>query len=128
MMKIHKFVKSLLLAICLYVIISKIYAIVLYIINGRIDIIRLLVDFAVIGSCINFPITLRKKYRLNYRVILGLVLLVVIYLQLFYWLFDYFSRDERSNTALILWTFDVPNFLSVFIISFLIYINVRNSD
>lgn len=118
----NKFVKILLLAICLYVLIAKIYLTVYYLINAQYDIAIHFVNFIVICSCIYLPIIIMQKtYSLKYRSIWLLISLIAIILQLFVGLFDYLSRDVRTDTSQVLWYFDLPNLLSVFVVGYLMY-------
>lgn len=127
MMNMNKFIKTLLLAICLYVLTAKIYIAVYYVVNDRHDAAIQLVNFIVLCSCFYLPIIImRKTYNLKYRIIWLLILFISIVLQLFYGLFDYFSRDVRSDTVQVLWTFDLPNLLSVFVIGCLMYFIGKN--
>lgn len=109
--------------------IAKIYVTVYNVTNNRCDIAILLVNFIILCSCIYLPITIvQKTYKLKCKIIWILVLLISIVLQLFMGLFDYFSRDMRTDTVQVLWTFDLPNLLSVFIIGHLMYFIIKRSS
>lgn len=125
----NKLIKVLILMICLYVFIAKIYAIVCYMVNDRCDVAILFVNLIVLCSCIYLPITIMQKTsNLRYKTIWLLVLLISIVLQFFYGLFDYFSRDARTDTVQILWTFDLPNLLSLFVIGCLMHSIIKKSS
>ena len=123
----RNFVKILITATCLYVFIAKIYVIIYYVVIRRhFDIPVRLVDFVALFSCMFLSLIIWQKiHKIKYKVIWMLFLLVSIFIQFFSGLFDYFSKDPRVNQIKVLWTFDIPNSLSVFVMGYLIFLILK---
>lgn len=59
----NSFVKVLIVIVCLYVSIAKLYVSIFYIVNKRLDVPVQFVDFFVFCSCVYLPILIWKKGR-----------------------------------------------------------------
>ncbi len=120
------FTKILLTIVCLYVLIAKSYVTFGYLISHYLDMTIQFVNCLVLFSCVYLPIIIWKEmHNIKYKVILTLLLFIAIALQLFYGLFDYFSKDPRINQIKVLWTFDIPNLLSILIMGSLIFLTMK---
>lgn len=120
------FTKTLLTIVCLYVLIAKSYVTFCYLIRHHLDMTIQFVNCLVLFSCVYLPtIIWEKMHNIKYKAVLILLLFIAISLQLFYGLFDYFSKDPRTNQIKVLWTFDIPNLLSILIMGYLIFLMTK---
>lgn len=119
----NSLVKVLLVIVCLYVSIAKLYVTIFYIVNERLDAPVQFVDFFVFCSCVYLPILIWKKgQKIKYKTIFFLFLLISIILQIYVGLFDFLSKDPSVNQQKVLWVLDIPNLLSVVIMGYLIFL------
>jgi len=119
----NSFVKVLIVIVCLYVSIAKLYVSIFYIVNKRLDAPVQFVDFFVFCSCVYLPILIWKKgQKIRYNTIFFLFLLISIILQIYVGLFDFLSKDPSVNQQKVLWALDIPNLLSVVIMGYLMFL------
>lgn len=119
----NSFVKVLIVIVCLYVSIAKLYVSIFYIVNKRLDAPVQFVDFFVFCSCIYLPILIWKKgQKIRYNTIFFLFLLISIILQIYVGLFDFLSKDPSVNQQKVLWALNIPNLLSVVIMGYLMFL------
>lgn len=115
------YVKVLILLICLYVFLAQPYKAVFYVTNfgiwGLLDIV------VIMGAAVLLPLLIFEKVKpikpKFIKVICSLLLLWVSLWQYFLGLWDFFSRTPKSNMTELLWCFDIPNLLSIWIMIFL---------
>lgn len=116
-------VKVLIVIVCLYVSIAKLYVSIFYICNKRLDAPVQFVDFFVFCSCVYLPILIWKKgQKIRYNTIFSVFLLISIILQIYVGLFDFLSKDPSVNQQKVLWALDIPNLLSVVIMGYLMFL------
>ncbi|WP_348768704.1 hypothetical protein [uncultured Bacteroides sp.] len=119
----NSFVKVLIVIVCLYVSIAKLYVSIFYICNKRLDAPVQFVDFFVFCSCVYLPILIWKKgQKIRYNTIFSVFLLISIILQIYVGLFDFLSKDPSVNQQKVLWALDIPNLLSVVIMGYLMFL------
>lgn len=119
----NSFVKVLIVIVCLYVSIAKLYVSIFYIANKHLDTPVQFVDFFVFCSCVYLPILIWKKgQKIRYNTIFSVFLLISIILQIYVGLFDFLSKDPSVNQQKVLWALDIPNLLSVVIMGYLMFL------
>lgn len=119
----NSFVKVLIVIVCLYVSIAKLYVSIFYIVNKHLDAPVQFVDFFVFCSCVYLPILIWKKgQKIRYNTIFSVFLLISIILQIYVGLFDFLSKDPSVNQQKVLWALDIPNLLSVVIMGYLMFL------
>lgn len=119
----NSFVKVLIVIVCLYVSIAKLYVSIFYICNKRLDAPVQFVDFFVFCSCVYLPILIwKKEQKIRYNTIFSVFLLISIILQIYVGLFDFLSKDPSVNQQKVLWALDIPNLLSVVIMGYLMFL------
>lgn len=119
----NSFVKVLIVIVCLYVSIAKLYVSIFYISNKHLDAPVQFVDFFVFCSCVYLPILIWKKgQKIRYNTIFSVFLLISIILQIYVGLFDFLSKDPSVNQQKVLWALDIPNLLSVVIMGYLMFL------
>lgn len=119
----NTFVKVLIVIVCLYVSIAKLYVSTFYIVNKHLDAPVQFVDFFVFCSCVYLPILIWKKgQKIRYNTIFSVFLLISIILQIYVGLFDFLSKDPSVNQQKVLWALDIPNLLSVVIMGYLMFL------
>lgn len=115
--------------ICLYVSITKIYVLLYNVINKKNDPSIFFVDLAVLCSCIFLSLLLWTNIKkIKYKIIWIILLVISIFLQIFIGLFDYLSRDINITSTKALYLFDIPNFLSIFIMMFLLILILKKKN
>ena len=110
--------------ICMYVVMSKIYAISYYFINFKIDIPVLIFDMIILYACVFYFFFLWRKKNIKHKTLWIILIIVSIFAQLFIGLFNFLTKNPIENQKKIFWIIDVPNLLSIFILlALLISIN-----
>jgi len=122
-----KIFKIAITSISVYVFITRIYIIWYYFSVRNFDISILLCNFIVLGSCVLLSLVIWNriiKIR-RYKALLIIPLFLNVFFHLFWGLFDFLARNPNVNHKKILWVFDVPNFLSIFVMVFLMILILK---
>lgn len=121
--------KVLFSIICLYVIIAKIYAIVYNLFYYRSDLFFYFVDLITICySVVLLLLFWKKTNKIRNKTIWILMILASIFIQIFVGLLNYLSKDPREDRIRVLWTFDIPNLMSLFVMLFLMIIILKKNN
>lgn len=121
--------KVLFSIICLYVIIAKIYAIEYNLFYYRSDLFFYFVDLITICySVVLLLLFWRKTNKIRNKTIWILMILASIFIQIFVGLLNYLSKDPREDRIRVLWTFDIPNLMSLFVMLFLMIIILKKNN
>lgn len=121
--------KVLFSIICLYVIIAKLYAIAYNLFYYRSDLFFYFVDLITICySVVLLLLFWKKTNKIRNKTIWILMILASIFIQTFVGLLNYLSKDPREDRIRVLWTFDIPNLMSLFVMLFLMIIILKKNN
>lgn len=111
-------IKILSTIICTYVLFAKAYALLYYIFNHKYDFPVLSADLIIIYACVASLLLLwRKKVPIKCKTIVFVLILGSLFVQFYSGLFNLFIKNPSVNQEIILWTYDIPNLLSIFILT-----------
>ena len=115
--------------ICLYVFLAKIYAIVYALAKHISDWPVLLIDVAVLCACVLLVLFLwRKTANIRYGIVWCVLIVGAIFAQLYVGLFNFLIKDPGIDQTKVLWTFDLPNLLSLFILVVLMIMIIKKRE
>lgn len=111
------FVRIVCSLICIYVFFAKVYAMVSCLIKQRIDLPVLLSDLIISCACVMVILLLwRKEITVRNKIIWCVLFVSSFFVQLYSGLFNYLIKSPMINQRVVLWVFDMPNLLSLFIL------------
>jgi hypothetical protein len=115
--------------ICLYVFLAKIYAIVFSLVKRISDWPVLLVDVVVLCACVLLVLFLwRNRANIRYGIVWCILIVEAIFAQLYVGLFNLLIKDPGVDQTRVLWAFDLPNLLSLFILVVLMIMIIKKRN
>ena len=118
--------KILLTLICLYVFLAKIYAIGFSLVKRISDWPVLLVDVVVLCACVLLVLFLwRNRANIRYGIVWCILIVGAIFAQLYVGLFNFLIKNPGIDQTRVLWAFDLPNLLSLFILVVLMIMIIK---
>lgn len=102
---------------CLYVFIAKTYAVFCFFSRHKCDYSILFADLVVLCTCVLLVLYFwGKNMKIKYTLVWSLVSLGTIIMQIYSGLFDLLTKSPMVDQNMVLWIYDVPNLLSVFLL------------
>ena len=102
---------------CLYVFIAKTYAVFCFFSLHKCDYSILFADLVVLCTCVLLVLYFwGKNIKIKYTLVWSLVSLGTIIMQIYSGLFDLLTKSPMVDQNMVLWIYDVPNLLSVFLL------------
>ena len=102
---------------CLYVFIAKTYAVFCFFSRHKCDYFLLFADLVVLCTCVLLVLYFwGKNMKIKYTLVWSLVSLGAIIMQIYSGLFDLLTKSPMVDQNMVLWIYDVPNLLSVFLL------------
>lgn len=102
---------------CLYVFIAKTYAVFCFFSRHKCDYSILFADLVVLCACVLLVLYFwGKNMKIKYTLVCSLVLLGSVIMQIYSGLFDLLTKSPMVDQNMVLWVYDVPNLLSVFLL------------
>ena len=102
---------------CLYVFIAKTYAVFCFFSRHKCDYSILFADLVVLCTCVLLVLYFwGKNMKIKYTLVWSLVSLGTIIMQIYSGLFDLLTKSQMVDQNMVLWIYDVPNLLSVFLL------------
>ena len=102
---------------CLYVFIAKTYAVFCFFSRHKCDYLILFADLVVLCTCVLLVLYFwGKNMKIKYTLVWSLVSLGAIIMQIYSGLFDLLTKSPMVDQNMVLWIYDVPNLLSVFLL------------
>ena len=102
---------------CLYVFIAKTYAVFCFFSRHKCDYSILFADLVVLCTCVLLVLYFwGKNMKIKYTLVWSLVSLGAIIMQIYSGLFDLLTKSPMVDQNMVLWIYDVPNLLSVFLL------------
>ena len=113
-----KFVFRIIITLmCLYVFIAKTYAVFCFFSRHKCDYSILFADLVVLCTCVLLVLYFwGKNMKIKYTLVWSLVSLGTIIMQIYSGLFDLLTKSPMVDQNMVLWIYDVPNLLSVFLL------------
>ena len=113
-----KFVFRIIITLmCLYVFIAKTYAVFCFFSRHKCDYSILFSDLVVLCTCVLLVLYFwGKNMKIKYTLVWSLVSLGTIIMQIYSGLFDLLTKSPMVDQNMVLWIYDVPNLLSVFLL------------
>ena len=103
--------------VCLYVIMAKIYALLYYVFYHKCDLPVLIADLTIVCACVLLLLVIwRKTTNVRCKTIWCILISGALFIQIFNGLFNYLTKSSSVNQKLVLWSFEIPNLLSVLIL------------
>ena len=125
-LRMKTLLKISLTLICLYVFLAKTYAIVFSLVKHISDWPVLLVDVVVLCACVLLVLFLwRKTANIRYGIVWCILIVGAIFVQLYVGLFKFLIKDPGVDQTRVLWAFDLPNLLSLFILVVLMIMIIK---
>lgn len=111
---------------CIYVFIAKTYAVVCYFSHQKCDFQILFADMVVLCACVFLVLSVWIKYiKTKYSLVWNFFLMVSVIIQIYSGLFNYLIKSQMVDQNIVLWIYDVPCLLSVFLL-IITMIKIRN--
>ena len=124
-----KIFKIAITSISVYVFIAKIYIIWYYFSVRNFDVPILLCNFIILGSCILLLLMIWDRIiKIRYKILIIIPLFFTVFIQLFWGLFEFLSKNPNANHQKILWLFDIPNLLSILVMVFLMILVLKKKE
>lgn len=102
---------------CLYVFIAKTYAVFCFFSRHKCDYSILFADLVVLCTCVLLVLYFwGKNMKIKNTLVWSLVSLGTIIMQIYSGLFDLLTKSPMVDQNMVLWIYDVPNLLSVFLL------------
>ena len=102
---------------CLYVFIAKTYSVFCFFSRHKCDYSILFADLVVLCTCVLLVLYFwGKNMKIKYTLVWSLVSLGTIIMQIYSGLFDLLTKSPMVDQNMVLWIYDVPNLLSVFLL------------
>lgn len=102
---------------CLYVFIAKTYAVFCFFSRHKCDYSILFADLVVLCTCVLLVLYFwGKNMKIKYTLVWSLVSLGTTIMQIYSGLFDLLTKSPMVDQNMVLWIYDVPNLLSVFLL------------
>lgn len=102
---------------CLYVFIAKTYAVFCFFSRHKCDYSILFADLVVLCTCVLLVLYFwGKNMKIKNTLVWSLVSLGTIIMQIYSGLFDLLTKSPMVDHNMVLWIYDVPNLLSVFLL------------
>lgn len=109
--------KLLITFMCLYVFFAKTYAVFYCFFHHKCDIPILIADLVVLCACVLLVLLAwRENIKIKYTLVWNLIFLGSVIMQTYSGLFDLLTKSPMVYQNKVLWIFDVPNLLSVFLL------------
>ena len=109
--------KIMITFMCLYVFLAKTYAVIHYFSHHKCDFPILFADMVVLCVCVFLVLLVwRKNIKIKYTLVWNLLSLGAIIIQIYNGLFDFLTKSPMVDQNMVLWIYDVPNLLSVFLL------------
>ena len=102
---------------CLYVFIAKSYAGIHFFSHYKCDFPILFADMVVLCACVFLVLLVwGKKIKIKYSQVWNLLSLGSIIIQIYCGLFNFLTKSQMVDQYMIIWIYDVPHLLSVFLL------------
>ena len=110
--------KIMITFVCLYVFIAKTFVVVYRFFHHKCDYPIVFADMVVLGACVLLALFLWKKdTKIKYTMVWGLFLMGSLIMQIYSGLFHFLTKSPMVDQNMVLWIFDIPNLLSVFLLA-----------
>lgn len=111
---------------CLYVFLAKMYVVLCFFTRHKCDYAILFADLIVLSACILLVLFFcGKTMNIKYTMVWNLILLGSVIIQIISSLFNFLIKSPMVDQNMVLWVYDVPNLLSVFLLIITMIIMVR---
>lgn len=102
---------------CLYVFIAKTYAVFCFFSRHKCDYSILVADLVVLCACVLLVLLLwGKNKNVKYTLMWNLLLIGSVIMETYSGLFNFLTKSPMINQNIVLWIYDIPNLLSVFLL------------
>ena len=102
---------------CLYVFIAKTFAVFCFFSRQMCDYPILVSDLVVLCTCVLLVLFLwGKNKNVKYTLMWNLLLIGSVIMETYSGLFNFLTKNPMINQNIVLWIYDIPNLLSVFLL------------